>query len=51
MTEQMIVKAVRAAGTGGDADPMSAGAAQAVADPAAVADWEARMASTARVST
>ena len=31
MTEQMIVEAVRAAGTGGAADPMAAGAPQAVA--------------------
>ena len=47
MTEQMIVEAVRAAGAGGAADPMSAGAAQAVADPAAVARFEAAMAASA----
>lgn len=44
MTEQMIVEAVRAAGAGGAADPMSADAAQAVANPAAVARFEAAMA-------
>ena len=47
MTEQMIVEAVRAAGAGGAADPMSTGAAQAVADPSAVARFEAAMAAGA----
>ena len=47
MTEQMIVEAVRAAGTGGAADPMAAGAVQAVADPAAVSRFEAAMAAGA----
>ncbi len=45
MTEQMIVEAVRAAGAGGAAaDPTAVGAAQPVADPAAVSRFEAAMA-------
>ena len=47
MTEQMIVEAVRAAGTGGAADPMAAAPAAAVPDPAAVERFQAAMGSGA----
>lgn len=47
MTEQMTVEAVRAAGAGGAAYPSAVGAAQPVADPAAVSRFEAAMAAGA----
>lgn len=47
MTEQMIVEAVRAAGAGNGLDAASVESAQPVADPAAVARFEAAMAANA----
>ena len=47
MTDQMVVEAVRAAGAGGASDPAAVGAAQPVANPAAVSRFEAAMAAGA----
>jgi len=47
MTEQMIVEAVRAAGANTSQTAQMANAAQAVADPAAVAQFQAAMGTSA----